>query len=70
MKREEFYSTLQEWHKQYVPTLRFGQFMTAFFDWYKKFSYGNDCFYMEDVSFLHHVDIFLTEVLKVKKEGN
>ena len=67
MTGKDFYSTLQAWHEDYVPMLRFGQFMTGFFDWHKMY-FGNDCFYLEDNKFLFRLDMYLVDVLKVKKE--
>ena len=67
MTGKEFYSILQTWHEEYVPMLRFGQFMTSFMDWHK-LTYGNDCFYLENYTFLCRLDIYLVGVLKVKKE--
>lgn len=69
MTNKEFYQTLEYWHEKYVPSLRFGQFILDFFNWYED-NFKNDVFYVENKNLLYQLNNYLSTVLKVKERDD
>lgn len=58
---DNFYSILRDYHKNFVPDLRFGQLIINFLDWHKA-TYHNDCFYIEDKELAERFGYFINEL--------
>ena len=58
---DNFYDSLKNIHKKYIPDWRFGQFIMNFMGWYYN-KYKRDCFYIEEDKMIKYIEEFIDEV--------
>lgn len=58
---DNFYDSLKNIHKKYIPDWRFGQFILNFMSWYYN-KYKTDIFYVEEEIILKYINDFVDEV--------
>ena len=63
---DDFYDTIKEYHKTYIPDWRFGQSMCNFAEWFYG-KYKRDWFYVEEDKTLEYMKVFLKEAVGIKE---
>ena len=58
---DNFYDTLKQYHKEYIPDWRFGQLLGNFLRWYT-INYQKDIFFLEENEFLKCLEEFFRSI--------